>query len=87
MNKWVKKGRGAFRREYRAVCDPANADTVFRWNVLRGVVWTRDRRTCAICLRRITLADYELGHWHDRVAGGLDTPRNVAVMCGTCPST
>jgi 5-methylcytosine-specific restriction endonuclease McrA len=54
------------------------------WYLMKNIIYDRDRETCWVCRNHVSLDDYELGHLHDRVCGGTDTPDNLVVMCRRC---
>jgi hypothetical protein len=56
------------------------------WGKLRRLIWERDRGVCQACGDPVDewTVGYDLGHLRERMAGGLDTPDNLVVMCGPC---
>lgn len=54
------------------------------WQAVRGVVLTRDNRTCTACGERPPGSDLDVHHLIPRAAGGLDSASNCVTLCDGC---
>lgn len=84
-----KRDRALFTARLESACASAAERAVLAhglpsWQTLRSLVYERDGGVCFVCGKPTPWEYYELGHLHDRCAGGSDHPENVVVMCITC---
>lgn len=84
-----QRDRESFEVRLDAACAAAAERAVLThglpsWQTLRSLVYERDGGVCFVCGKSTPWEYYELGHLHDRCAGGSDHPENVVVMCVTC---
>lgn len=54
------------------------------WQLLRHLIYKRDKGVCWACGRPTPWTEYELSHLVDQCVGGLDIPDNLVAMCAYC---